>query len=73
MHMKFILKPLATAILITTLHFSTAALAQIEGAIAAAKLHLAQSGQVPSTGAINKTDPLAAGAELFEISPNPRR
>lgn len=64
--MKFILRPLATAILITTLHFSTAALAQTEGAIAAAKLHLAQSGQVPSTGAINKMDPLAAGAELFE-------
>lgn len=64
--MKYILGPLTAAVLITTLYFSGAALAQTEGGFAAAKLDLAQSGPVPSTAAINKTDPLAAGAEIFE-------
>lgn len=63
--MKFILRPLA-AVLIPTLHFSGAAFAQTEDAFAAAKLDLAQSGRAPSTAAINKTDPLADGAEIFE-------
>lgn len=64
--MKIALKPLTVAILITAAQFCGVAFAQTKGVSVPAKTALAQTGQVPSTTAAKKADPLAGGAEIFE-------